>query len=170
MKNIKLINFIDMSLDEIKMILNWRNDENIRKWMYTQDEISLQNHINFIENLKTQKDKLYFLIKKDGENIGVINFTNIDKNDIYFGLYANPTTKLLGIGRVLEEVSIEFAFNKLKVKKLKLEVFEDNIQVRNLHKKYKFKEIKEKFVNNKKVICMELENENMHSCSYLQQI
>jgi len=168
MKDIKLINFIDMSLDEIKMVLTWRNSENIRKWMYTQDEISLQNHINFIESLKLVKDKIYFLVKKDDDNIGVINFTNIDKNEIYFGLYANPKTKLLGVGRILEEISIDFTFNKLKVNKLKLEVFEDNIQVRNLHKKYKFKETREKFVNNKKVICMELANENMHSCGYLQ--
>jgi len=167
MKNIKLISFTDISLSEIKMILNWRNNENIRKWMYTQDEISLQDHLSFIESLKIAKDKLYFLVKKNSENIGVVNFTNLNKNDIYFGLYANPTTKLLGVGRILERISIDFAFNELKVKKLKLEVFEDNIQVRNLHKKYKFKETKEKFVNNKKVICMELENENMHSCGYL---
>jgi len=167
MKSVKLINFIDMSLDEIKMVLNWRNSENIRKWMYTQDEISLQKHLNFIENLKMAKDKLYFLVKKNGENMGVINFTNLNNDDIYFGLYANPTTKLLGVGRILEEISIDFAFNELKVKKLKLEVFEDNVQVRNLHKKYKFKENGEKFINNKKVICMELENENMHSCGYL---
>ncbi|MFY4808225.1 UDP-4-amino-4,6-dideoxy-N-acetyl-beta-L-altrosamine N-acetyltransferase [Aliarcobacter butzleri] len=167
MKDIKLINFIDLSFEEKKMILEWRNNPNIQKWMYTQDEISLENHLKFIDSLKISKDKLYFLVQKNNENIGVINFTNLTENNIYFGLYANPVTKILGVGRILEEISIDFAFNTLKIKKLKLEVFEDNIQVRNLHKKYKFKENAEKFINNKKVICMELNYENMHSCSHI---
>jgi len=38
---------------------------------------------------------------------------------------------------------------------IKLEVFSDNIQVINLHKKYKFKETKRKVVSDKEVVCME---------------
>ena len=33
-ENIKLKNFIDFSNDEKLMVLSWRNDESIRKWMY----------------------------------------------------------------------------------------------------------------------------------------
>ena len=140
------------------MILEWRNCPNIKKYMYTQDNISLENHLKFIDTLKNSEDKLYFLVKKDDEYIGVIDFINLTKYEVDFGFYANPLSKIVGIGRILEEISINFAFNTLKVKKLKLEVFEDNIQVRNLHKKYKFKETDEKIVNDKKVICMELKN------------
>lgn len=157
MRNIKLINFIDLSLEEKKMILEWRNSPNIKKYMYTQNEISLENHLKFIDSLKNREDNLYFLVKKDDDFIGVIDFINITKYEADFGFYANPSSKIVGIGRILENVSIDFAFNTLKVEKLKLEVFEDNIQVRNLHKKYKFKETGKKFVNGKKVICMELD-------------
>lgn len=167
MKEIKLINFTDLSNDEKKIILEWRNNPNIKKWMYTQDDITLESHLNFIDSLKNSKEKLYFLVKKEDENIGVIYFTNLTKKEVYFGLYANPTIKILGVGRILEEISIDFAFNSLNVSKLKLEVFEDNIQVINLHKKYNFKKIGEKFVNNNKVICMELSCENLHSYSNL---
>ena len=75
MNNIKLINFIDLSQDEKKMILEWRNRLDIQKWMYTQNDISLEDHLDFIDSLKTIKDKLYFLVKKDDIYIGVINFT-----------------------------------------------------------------------------------------------
>ncbi|MCT7486755.1 UDP-4-amino-4,6-dideoxy-N-acetyl-beta-L-altrosamine N-acetyltransferase [Aliarcobacter cryaerophilus] len=167
MKEIKLINFTDLSNDEKKIILEWRNNPNIKKWMYTQDDINLENHLNFIDSLKNSKEKLYFLVKKEDENIGVIYFTNLTKKEVYFGLYANPTIKILGVGRILEKLSIDFAFNSLNARKLKLEVFEDNIQVINLHRKYNFKKSGEKFVNNKKVICMELSCENLHSYSNL---
>ncbi|HIQ50775.1 MAG TPA: UDP-4-amino-4,6-dideoxy-N-acetyl-beta-L-altrosamine N-acetyltransferase [Nautiliaceae bacterium] len=163
MKNkIKLINFINASLEEKKMILRWRNHPHIRKWMYNQKEISLDSHLNFIESLKSSKNKIYFLVKMDKEYIGVIDFTNIDyKNkSTYFGLYSNPYSKVPGIGRILEKIAIDYAFNTLNMNALKLEVFEDNKIVINLHKKFNFKQTGEKIVNNKKVIVMELKNEN----------
>ena len=160
MENIQLLNFIDLKPEEKEMILKWRNHPEIRMWMYNQDEIKLEEHLNFIESLKSRKDKLYFLVKKEEEFIGVIDFLDLDKKEIFYGIYSNPNSKIMGVGRILNEISIDFAFNSLKAHKLKLEVFEDNIQVRNLHKKYKFRETSQKYVNNKKVICMELENEN----------
>ena len=160
MQNIKLLNFIDLKLEEKEMILKWRNHPDIRKWMYNQDEIKFEEHLNFIDSLKLRKDKLYFLVKKEDEFIGVIDFLDLDKKEIFYGIYSNPNSKIMGVGRILNEISIDFAFNSLKAHKLKLEVFEDNIQVRNLHKKYKFRQTSQKYVNNKKVICMELENEN----------
>jgi len=162
MENIQLINFTNLALEEKEMILEWRNHPEIRKWMYNQDEIKLKEHLSFIESLKTRQDKLYFLVKKDDEYIGVVDFYDTDQStkECEFGLYANPFEKIAGVGRILEEVCIEYAFEFLKLTKLKLEVFEENKQVRNLHRKYKFQEVGEKMLNDKKVICMELENEN----------
>jgi len=158
MENIKLINFVDLSLEEKKMILEWRNHPDIKKWMYNQNNIKLDEHLAFIDSLNCQDNKLYFLVRQDTENIGVIDFYNFDnKISSEFGFYSNPYTKVAGIGRILENISINYAFETLQVKVLKLEVFSDNIQVRNLHKKFKFKEVSKKIVNNKEVICMELE-------------
>ena len=50
MKEIKLINFTDLSNDEKKIILEWRNNPNIKKWMYTQSDITLESHLNFIDS------------------------------------------------------------------------------------------------------------------------
>jgi len=155
---IRLINFIDASLEEKKMILEWRNHPNIRKWMYNQEEIELDSHLQFIDSLKYCQDKLYFLVKMDEQYIGVIDFTNINYHNksTYFGLYSNPYCKISGIGRILETISIDYAFNTLHMTVLKLEVFSDNRQVRNLHKKFHFQETGTKIINNKEVICMEL--------------
>ncbi len=160
MDNIELINFIKLTLEQKKEVLSWRNNSNIREWMYNQNKITLDEHLKFIDSLADDVNKLYFYVKQDNEAIGIIDFTELNMKEIYFGLYANPYIKIAGIGRILEQISIDYAFNKLKVNKLKLEVFEDNIQVRNLHKKYKFKETGKKMINDKKVICMELTDEN----------
>jgi len=157
---VELIDFVDMNLEEISMILKWRNHINIRKWMYNQNSIDLDSHLSFINSLLLDTVKQYLIVKKDENYIGVVDFTNIDyKNkECYFGLYANPFEKMAGVGRILEEVSIKYIFNMLKLNKLKLEVFKENEKAKNLYKKYGFKEINLKIVNKKEVICMELDN------------
>ena len=82
MENIQLLNFIDLKLEEKEMILKWRNHPDIRKWMYNQDEIKFEEHLSFIDSLKSRKDKLYFLVKKEDEFIGVIDFFGLDKKEI----------------------------------------------------------------------------------------
>jgi len=96
MENIQLLNFIDLELEEKEMILKWRNHPDIRKWMYNQDEIKLEEHLGFIESLKSRKNKLYFLVKKEDEFIGVIDFLDLDKKEIFYGIYSNPNSKIMG--------------------------------------------------------------------------
>ena len=140
------------------MILDWRNSDNIREWMYSQDVISTKTHLDFIDELLFSKERQYLLVKKENNYVGMVNFTsiNFDKKQSYFGLYANPFEKMAGIGRVLEEICLKYVFDFLVLNKLKLEVFSDNLKVVNLHKKYNFKEVGMKNINDKKVICMEL--------------
>ncbi len=159
-EKIELVNFIDLSLDEKKMVLDWRNDTNIRKWMFTQEIISLDDHLDYIESLNTRKDRVYFLVKKASQMIGVIDFPNIDYEGkrTEFGIYTNPA--LRGVGNVLMESIIDYAFNTLKVNTVISEVFEDNISAIRLYKRYDFKSMEIKKVNDKNVIYMELENEN----------
>ena len=162
MNNIKLINFIDLSQDEKKMILEWRNRLDIQKWMYTQNDISLEDHLDFIDSLKTIKDKLYFLVKKDDIYIGVINFTQIKQNEsLHMGVYTNPNLK--GYGKILLETIINFSFEILKVEKIFSEVYFENERAYILYKRYNFIEIGKKSLNNRKIIIMELYSKDLNN-------
>ena len=157
MKEIRLINFIDLNYEEKNMVLEWRNRLDIQKMMYTQSDIPLEKHLEFIDSLRVITDKLYFLVKKDNINIGVIYFTQIKSNEsLVMGIYANPNLK--GYGKVLLETIIYFSFEILKVVKIYSEVYFENEKAYLLYKSYGFKEYAEKIVNNKKVICMDLNN------------
>jgi len=159
MDEINLINFMSLSLKEKKMILEWRNHKNIKRWMYNNVNIALDNHIFFIDSLTYTQDKLYFLVEKEGSFIGVINFTNIDlKNKITdFGLYSNPYLK--GYGAYLLENICIYAFKILKIKILKAEVFIDNTKAIKLYKKFNFIETSRKVIFNNEILCMELKIE-----------
>ncbi len=101
MTSIELINFTLLSLEEKKMVLKWRNNPNIKRWMYDKNNISLKNHLNYIEFLKTKKDRIYFLVKEEENSVGVIDFTSIDylTKSAEIGLYSNPLLK--GYGKIL---------------------------------------------------------------------
>jgi len=156
--NTTLINFTELTLKEKKMILSWRNNKNIKIWMYDNLDIKLQHHIEFIKSLKMIKDKRYFLVKIKNIYIGVINFTYIDyiNKECQFGLYANP--KLKGVGKILLNIIIDYAFKNLDMTTLKAEVFRKNIKAIKLYKKFHFTEIGNKEFHNKDIIIMELDN------------
>lgn len=153
--DIRLINFQDLSHDEKLIVLKWRNDSNIKKWMYSDDDISLEEHLAFIESLKESHNKLYFLVQKNGNSIGVINFNQIHNKESFIGLYGNPN--LIGAGITLLKCLIDYAFNVLNLKKLKAEVNENNINMLKLDKKFKFKYTRgDKVIDNKRYLFLEL--------------
>ncbi|MCD4757555.1 MAG: UDP-4-amino-4,6-dideoxy-N-acetyl-beta-L-altrosamine N-acetyltransferase [Arcobacteraceae bacterium] len=158
MSTISLINFIDLTLKEKKLILSWRNNPNIRKWMFTTETISLEQHLKFIETLKNSKDKQYFVVKDDNNYLGVIDFCNVTKTSLEMGLYKNP--EVSNVGKILLNSVLQHAFNSLKVETIISEVFEVNKKAYELYISIGFKPYSSKIFNNKKVTCMELKNGN----------
>jgi UDP-4-amino-4,6-dideoxy-N-acetyl-beta-L-altrosamine N-acetyltransferase len=141
--------FIKLSYDEKLMILEWRNHPEISQFMINK-KVNLNEHLNFIDSLKNNKTKKYFLV----DDIGVIDFSNITNEKADIGLYKNPNKQKVG-SKLMDEI-INYGFNKLELKKLILYVYENNIKAINLYKKFDFKESDKK--NN--LIKMELTNEN----------
>ncbi|CAD7288029.1 UDP-4-amino-4, 6-dideoxy-N-acetyl-beta-L-altrosamine N-acetyltransferase [Campylobacter majalis] len=135
----RLINFTELSHSQKMMILKWRNDEQVAKFMLNKN-ISEMDHLNFIQSLKTCTHKLYFLVKNDDVfekcDIGVIYFTDICKESCEFGLYANPSLK--GVGKVLIKGVIDYAFCVLKVKILSAKAYKSNEKALALYDKFGF--------------------------------
>lgn len=150
----KLVNFIDLSQDKLEIILEWRNNVFVRENMYSKHIISLQEHLNFTNNLKTSITDLYFLVLDNDLEIGVIYFNNITESSCTMGLYANPNIQK--VGSLLMKSIIDYAFNRLKCQTIQAEVFEKNEKAIYLYKKFAFKQIDKK----ENIIYMELENEN----------
>jgi len=145
----KYTKFQDLSLEEKKEVLSWRNHPEVRKWMYNKDMISLENHLKFIESLKEKPNKIY--LKAD--DLGVVNF-EVFKDYVDIGIHKNPNKQKAG--KKLLEFAINYAFNELKTKKIILYVFEDNVKAINLYEKFGFKKTDKK----ENLIKMELKNEN----------
>ncbi len=132
---IRLKDFIHLNEEEILLIWQLRNDEKISQFMKTK-AFTLEEHKNFILKLKNDESKKYFLVFKDDEIIGVIDFINITQDSCEFGLYAKPNLK--GVGQILMQEIKKYAFDTLKIKELKACVFKQNERALSLYLKNNF--------------------------------
>ncbi len=119
-----------------------RNEENVRKWMYTGHTIGVDEHICWINRLMQDNKQIVFVVMDEGSNpLGVVSVNAIDyfhkKSD--WAYYLTETARG-GLGSALEYSFINFIFNVLGMEKLNCEVIEGNGAVVKLHKKFLFQE------------------------------
>lgn len=99
------INFIDLTLDQKKMILEWRNHENVRKMMVHKEPINLVDHLKFIDELEERDDCYYWMVKDPtGAEVGVLDLIHVDyaKDEGEIGYYINPEATGKGFEFMIE--------------------------------------------------------------------
>lgn len=115
--NVSIKNFID--LDEVTLlnILEWRNSECVKKWMYKTDIISKENHMSFCESLKYNYTMGYWLMSIGAKQIGVFNLTKYDviNQTGEFGFYLNPKYFMSGLGIDLFYIALDLFFSKFQL-------------------------------------------------------
>ena len=109
----ELKNFTDLNEVEKILVFGWRNHLKIAPLMKTQT-IPLKEHLRFLESLKCDSTKQYFLALRGDEILGVLCFTGIERGiSCEFGIYQNPDLK--GNGKALMEAMLRYAKENLKV-------------------------------------------------------
>ena len=127
-------NFIKLNDEEKQLILNWRNSDRVRLKMNNQEILPLENHINWINNLKNRKDCVYYMLYVNQIPVGVIDLTNInEQKECIAGSYIG-NTEYLGFGIVQCYYSFLLAFEKLNLKKIYANVLKTNKRVYKMHK------------------------------------
>jgi len=139
---ILLKSFTNVSTEETEVIRECRNDERVRKWMYSDEIISQEEHFSFIENLKKDNKNFYWVVYKDEKFIGVISLNNINyKNkNAYLSIYSNPFCELKNKGNLLINCLKRLAFDIFELHSLKLEVIENNKKGIEFYKNIGFEE------------------------------
>lgn len=133
---------INKCTDEQKVaVRDIRNQDSVRQSMYTDHEIGLDEHLNWVERLKNNKKQIVFVVLVEEVVSGVVSVNAIDrshkKSDWAFYLSEKVRG---GLGAALEFSLLDFVFNVLLLEKLNCEVIETNEAVVKMHKKFCFVE------------------------------
>ncbi|NJM05039.1 UDP-4-amino-4,6-dideoxy-N-acetyl-beta-L-altrosamine N-acetyltransferase [Candidatus Gracilibacteria bacterium] len=119
-----------------------RNEENVRKWMYTDHVIGANEHLGWINRLKQDDRQIVFaVLSEERSPLGVVSVNAIDRlhKKADWAYYLTGAARG-GLGSALEYSFINFIFDTLGMKKLNCEVIEGNNAVVKLHKKFLFQE------------------------------
>lgn len=143
--NVTLINFKELPWTLQLQTRNWRNSENVRKYFQIQ-HISLNEHKSWLKTLNSNEAKaIAFLIKYNSKPVGVTYFHSINniKKETDWGIYIYDTsTRGKGVGKKVLNKCIDYAVHNMKMKKIKLEVKNDNFHAIKLYESMEFKFIK----------------------------
>jgi len=139
-KKIITLCVIDNSDETAQLCLEWRNLywqgydtkfkgtlERTKKWI--------------IEQILNNPERIAFMILVDGEKIGHFGITDYckDDNSVWFEYGIRGVRKSLpGLMEAVERKLIEWIFNDVKISKIKLRLFSDNVKPINLHERCGF--------------------------------
>lgn len=140
-KEITLENIRNLSTKSIEQILEIRNSEDVRKWMYRDTVISKEEHGVWVGNLCQSSSVIAFAVCCEGEVYGLVSFNKMCKNNLTadWAYYLSDKARG-GLGAALEYVVIDYFFGELEMEKLNCEVIEGNEAVVKLHKKFHFEQ------------------------------
>ena len=141
--NLSFKDLIYCDEEEVEKILKIRNEDSVRKNMFTKKIICIEEHQLWLQNLKNKSDHKFYCIIYKKKIIGGLGLKNIneDLKSAEWAFYVTNSTKAVGIGGAIEFKAIEYFFKMYKIHDLFCYVIKYNIEVIKLHKKFGFEEI-----------------------------
>lgn len=119
-----------------------RNEDDVRKWMYTDHVIGVNEHLGWIHRLKHDDRQIVFVVLDHQRRpLGVVSLNAIDRlHKKADWAYFLTDSARGGLGSALEYAFLDFVFDVLEIEKLNCEVIEGNDAVVKLHQKFFFRE------------------------------
>jgi len=133
------IKFRTLEKGDLNMVLKWRNSENIRKYMLSNELITMYEHIQWFEKISNDLSSENLIAEYNGNPIGFVSITDINSvnRTCTWGMYIGEENTILGLGVLLEICAIDRMFGFHKIRKIWGQVLSSN-RIRFLHYKLGF--------------------------------
>ncbi|KAA0690873.1 UDP-4-amino-4,6-dideoxy-N-acetyl-beta-L-altrosamine N-acetyltransferase [Halopseudomonas laoshanensis] len=107
-----------MAFSDLEQVLKWRNHAEVRRYMYTQHEITMNEHVSWFDHASKQLDRHLLIFEREGLPLGFINIHEIAVGGIAeWGFYAAPDAPK-GSGQLLGRCVLTHAFSELGLHKV----------------------------------------------------
>ena len=114
--NITFVDVLDVSAADFEKVREMRNHPDIRKFMYTDHVISIEEHGRWKKMLQNGIGSVSFAIYRSGDLAGVVSLTGISSKHrrADWGYYLDVTKQGGGTGVLVEYALLEHAFSIIK--------------------------------------------------------
>jgi UDP-4-amino-4,6-dideoxy-N-acetyl-beta-L-altrosamine N-acetyltransferase len=127
--------------DDRERLHAWRNLPEVAAWMYSDHEISADEHARWFAAAVTDPARRYWIIEMDRQPVGLANLADISpphRKCAWAYYLADPATRGRGVGSFVEFCVIDHVFGSLGLNKLTCEVLVENEAVWKLHESFGF--------------------------------
>lgn len=138
-KLIKDINYCEKQRDTIKLrraslrdsydLWRWRNDSDVRKWCFSNEEISYNRHKDWLANTLGSKDTVIFIAESaNRRKLGQVRFNKNGNRTAYINVNLNPLFFGKGLGdKIIREATSVFMKDNPGIEKITAEIINDNV-------------------------------------------
>lgn len=125
---------------DLAAVLAWRNHPDVRRYMYSQHEITLDEHQRWFEGALSDKTKHLLIFETNQQPLGFVNFNETGHGGIAaWGFYVAPDAPK-GSGRQLGRAALNHAFTHLKFHKVNGEALAYNQRSIKFHQSMGFQQ------------------------------
>jgi UDP-4-amino-4,6-dideoxy-N-acetyl-beta-L-altrosamine N-acetyltransferase len=129
-----------MGIADLRRVLAWRNHPEVRRYMYSQHEISLDEHTRWFAKASQDPKRHLLVFESDAVPLGFINIHEVAAGGVAdWGFYAAPDA-LQGTGRLLGQAALLYAFTEAGLHKLCGQALAYNERSISFHQNMGFKQ------------------------------
>lgn len=133
-----------LSKEDLPSTLAWRNDERSRKWFKSQEILQAETHAAWFERYRATEspDCMFFAETYEGVPVGQTSIYNFDPalGTAEVGRFlSDPDLRGKGLFREALLLTLDWAFEELKLRSVHLEVFEHNVRAIKLYESICFR-------------------------------
>jgi len=131
---------------DLPELRSWRNHPDSRRWFFSQEEITEQQQERWFEELSGRDNERFFVIEdEEGVSVGTVSLYNIDpaKGRAEYGrMLIDPDHRGKGLALEATLAILRYAFSKLCLETVYLEVMTDNVPAVKLYQNIGFKTVR----------------------------
>lgn len=127
-----------MCRDDLQMVLGWRNHPDVRKFMYTSHEISVDEHSAWFSQASLDTKRHLLVYEHKNQPAGFVNLHQVADGGIAdWGFYLAPDTKP-GVGKKMGLSALDYGFATAGFHKICGQAIAFNDRSSNFHLKLNF--------------------------------
>lgn len=120
-RKLKIINFLHLSEEKYNKIREYRNQDFVREFSFSNKIISIKEHEIYKEMLRKKENHFAFLITKDNVDYSVITLKKIDEEKYSVGEYLIKEEYKYEGGGISTRFCMSYLLNSLGIKFIKSE-------------------------------------------------
>lgn len=135
-----MVAFREVTLEDARMIFDWRLKPRIDEMMRTKMDPDFDKHVAWLESCYDRPTYYHWIMQDNGRDVGLVSVNEFSANrsSTSWGFYVGEEDAL-GVGSTVPAHMYNWIFNRLGFSDVTAEVLEKNTSILRIHAIYGFK-------------------------------